>query len=69
MTLKRNAMYKTNDGYIIPRSLFSDSMPRYAIVEELAGGDDHFIKVTTTYTAKDFRRVLNLSAKEKIEIL
>ena len=69
MTLKVNAMYKTNDGHIIPRSRFGDDMPKYAIVEVVTGDNSHFVMSHKTFTQKDFRQVLNLSAKEKIEII
>lgn len=69
MTLKVNSMYKIKDGYIIPRSKFGDAMPRYAIVEILKGGETHWIKTHTTFTAKDFRQALFIGQKEKIEII
>ena len=69
MILKVNAMYITEDGYIIPRSRFNDDMPKYAIVEILTGDNSHFVVSHKTFTQKDFRRVLNLSAKERIEII
>lgn len=69
MILKVNAMYDTEDGYIIPRTRFSDDMPKYAIVEILTGDNSHFVVSHKTFTQKDFRRALNLSAKERIEII
>lgn len=69
MTLKVNAMYKTNDGHIIPRSRFGDDMPKYAIVEVVTGDNSHFVMSHKTFTKKDFRKALNLDAKEKVEII
>lgn len=69
MILKLNFMYKTEVGYIIPRTRFSDDMPKYAIVEILTGDNSHFVVSHKTFTQKDFRQVFNLSAKERIEII
>lgn len=69
MTLKVNAMYKTKDGHIIPRSKFGDAMPKYAIVEVVTGDNSHFVVSHKTFTAKDFRQALNIGQKEKIEII
>ena len=43
MILKVNTMYDTEDGHIIPRSRFSDDMPKYAIVEILTGDNIRFV--------------------------
>ena len=69
MILKVNTMYDTEDGHIIPRSRFSDDMPKYAIVEILTGDNIRFVVSHKTFTQKDFRQVLNLSAKERVEII
>lgn len=69
MTLKINAMYKTNDGHIIPRSRFGDTMPNYAIVEVVTGDNNHFVMSHKTMTRKDFRKALNLDGKERVEII
>lgn len=69
MTLKVNQIYNTEDGHIIPRSRFSDDMPKYAIVEVLTGDNSHFVVSHKTFTQKNFRQALNLSAKERIEII
>ena len=69
MTLKVNAMYKTDDGHIIPRSRFGNQLPKYAIVEVVTGDNNHFVMSHKTFTPKDFRKALNLDAKEKIEII
>ena len=69
MVLRVNAMYITEDGYIIPRTRFSDDTPKYAIVEILTGDNSHFVVSHKTFTQKDFRQALNLSAKERVEII
>lgn len=69
MILKLNSIYKIEDGYIIPRTRFSDDMPKYAIVEILTGDNSHFVVSHKTFTQKDFRQILNLSTKERIEII
>lgn len=69
MTLKVNTMYKTEDGHIIPRSRFGDDLPKYAIVEVLTRDNNHFVVSHKTFTQKDFRQALKLSAKERIEII
>ena len=70
MTLKLNCMYKVADGYIIPRSHWSeDAAPKYAIFEHLHGGETRFIKEHITLSIKECRKVFGIGAKEGVAII
>ena len=69
MILKVNSMYKTDTGYIIPRSHKKDEGANgYAIVQVLTGTERHFTSKLTTMTTKEFRKALSLGGKEQVEI-
>ena len=70
MTLKINSMYKTDTGYIIPRShKKNEGKNSYAIVQVLSGDSNHFTSKMVTMSTREFRKALNLAGKEQIEIL
>lgn len=66
MTLKLNGLYKTDTGYIIPRSYIYDDL---AIFEVLTGGELHYVKGHCTFTTKELKKILKIKGKERIEIL
>lgn len=69
MTLKINTMYKTDTGYIIPRShKKQEGKVGYAIVQVLSGGSNHFTSKSVTMSTSEFRKALGLAGKEQIEI-
>ena len=69
MTLKINSMYRIADGYLIPRSHWSEGTPpKYAIFEHLQGGGKSYIKSTITLSLKECRKILGLTVKEGVEI-
>lgn len=70
MTLKVNAGYRTETGFIIPRSHFKkEKGEKFAVVEILTDCKTHFTREHTTFTVKEFRDALNLAQKERIEIV
>lgn len=69
MILKINSMYQSANGYIVPRSHFSeDKANQYCIVEELIGGGSHFVVSHKTMSKKELRKALGISGKEQIVI-
>ncbi len=70
MRLKLNTMYKTDTGYLIPRShMTTDTMPSYCIIEILKGGDTSFKVEHKTMTRQEIRTELKLKKNERIEIV
>mgnify|MGYP003293482922 CR=1 FL=1 len=70
MKLKINSSYATPTGFIIPRSRMSGGKgEQYCIVQILTGGVTHYTSKHTTMNTKELRKALNLSQKERIEIL
>lgn len=68
--LKINEMYKTNAGWLVPRShLKGGKGEKYAVVEVITGGDSHYAKRHLTYTTSDFRKALELAKNERITII
>ena len=69
MVLKINASYKTNTGYLIPRSHLNDGKgERWCVVQILTGGTTHYTSKYTTMALKEIRKALNLTTKEKVDI-
>lgn len=66
MTLKLNGLYKTDTGFIIPRSYIHDDL---AVFEVLTGGELHYVKGHCTFTTKELKKILKIKGKERIEIL
>lgn len=66
MTLKLNGLYKTDTGYIIPRSYIYNDL---AIFEVLTGGELHYVKGHCIFTTKELKKILKIKGKERIEIL
>lgn len=70
MILKLNSAYNIECGLLIPRShLKGEKGERYAIFEVLTLGDGRYSTKYITYTTKELRKILNVGAKERIEIL
>ena len=70
MKLKLNSMYKTETGYIIPRSHFSETnTPNYLIADLLIGGETHYTKKIVTLTRKELKKLLDLPNNERVEII
>lgn len=70
MKLIINSSYATDTGFIIPRSRMSGGKgEHYCIVQVLTGGVTHYTSKHITMSAKEIRKALNLSEKERIEII
>ena len=70
MVLKVNSSYATATGFIIPRShLNGDKGEKYCVVQILEGGVNHYVSRHATMTAKELRKALKLSQKERVEIV
>lgn len=70
MNLELNKSYKTDNGYIIPRSHFNeDAMPNYAIFEVCEQIGNRYVVSHKTLTKKDVKEILQISAKEKLKLI
>ena len=70
MKLKLNSMYKTETGYVIPRSHFSETNPpNYLIADLLVGDEKHYTKKIVTLTRKELKKLLDLPNNERVEIV
>lgn len=73
MELKLNSAYNTDCGIVIPRSHLKgekgEKGERYAIFEVLTLGNARYTKKHVTFTTKELRRILNVGAKERIDIV
>ena len=69
MTLKVNQMCKTEWGYLIPRSHFTEGIPKYAIIECLYSNLSTFKVEHHTMSMKEIREALGVKKNERIEIL
>lgn len=70
MKLKLNSMYKTETGYVIPRSHFSETNPpNYLIADLLIGDETHYTKKIVTLTRRELKKLLDLPNNERVEIL
>ena len=70
VTLKVNASYTTATGFLIPRSHFKEEKgTRWCVVQVLTGGVTHYTSRHMTMTAKDLRKALALTQKERVEIV
>ena len=70
MELKINSMYKTETGYVIPRSHFSETNPpNYLIADLLIGDETHYVKKPITLTRRELKKLLNLPNNERVEIV
>lgn len=70
MILKLNCSYNAECGIIIPRShLKGEKGERYAIFEVLTLGEGTYTKKHVTFTTKELRKILNVGAKERIDIV
>lgn len=70
MKLKVNEMYKTDTGYIVPLSHFTqEAGAKYAIVRVLTYREYTYLVKHTTFGQQDFRDALNLKKNERIEII
>lgn len=70
MILKLNSAYNADCGIIIPRShLKGEKGERYAVFDVLTQDcGKSYTKKQTTFSTKELRKILNVGAKEKIEI-
>ena len=72
MKLKINSMYKTKNGYLVPRShLSSEKGIRWAVIELLnyvADGRYYAMQHVTLDTPK-IKELLELDSKERIDII
>ena len=70
MKLKVNEMYKTDTGYIVPLSHFTqEAGAKYAIVRVLTYREYTYLVRHVTFCQQDFRDALNLKKNERIEIV
>lgn len=70
MKLKINSSYATATGFIIPRShMKGEKGENYCVVQILTGGVTHYTSKHATMSTKELRKALNLSQKERIEIV
>ena len=70
MKLNINSSYATATGFIIPRSRMSGGKgEQYCIMQILTGGVTHYTSKHATMSTKEIRKALNLSQKERIEIV
>lgn len=71
MKLKINSMYKTKNGFLVPRShLSSEKGIRWAVIEMLTFiGDGRYIMEHVTLDTPKIKELLELDSKERIDIL
>lgn len=71
MELKLNSAYNADRGIIIPRShLKGEKGERFAVFDVLTqDGNTSYTKKTRTFSTKELRRMLNVGAKERIDIV
>lgn len=69
MKMKLNCMYRTEKGFITPRSHFkNDKGLRYAIIEEVETDGRRFTIRHIVLDVKEIRKALNLNPKEGVTI-
>ena len=70
MTLKINSMYKTETGYIVPRSHFKDEKGvKWCIVQVLEQHETTFKTHHTTMTQKQLKTILGLGKNERVDLI
>ena len=70
MILKLNSSYNAECGIIIPRShLKGEKGERYAIFDVLTQDGNKYTKKSATFSTKELRKILNVGAKERIDIV
>lgn len=71
MKLKLNSAYNASCGIIIPRSHFKgEKGERFAVFDVLTqDGNTSYTKKTRTFSTKELHKLLNVGAKERIEII
>lgn len=70
MILKINAKYATPTGFLIPRShLNAENGSKWCIVQVLTNYDGRFESRHTTMTTKELRKLLNIGAKERVDVV
>lgn len=70
MELKLNSAYNASCGIIIPRShLKGEKGERFAVFDVLMQDGNTYTKKIRTFSTKELRKMLNVGAKERIDIL